>query len=96
MKPVIHPEHIVKSSYPDVTNVPDTDIYSFLFERGEIGNYPPPSSSSQITFIDAPSGYQLSFSELKEKVNYFATSLHHELRVREHDVVSFFSGNHVL
>jgi hypothetical protein len=96
MKPVIHPEHIVKSSYPDVKSIPDTDIYSFLFERRETGNYPPASSPSQIAFIDAPSGYKLSFSQLKEKVDLFARSLRHQLDVREHDVVSFYSGNHVL
>jgi hypothetical protein len=96
MKPIIHPEHIVKSTRRDVRNVPDTDIYSFIFEREKTGNYPTEQDPKQIAFIDAPTGYEQSFSELKEKVNYLAKSLHHQIGIREHDVVCFFSKNHVV
>jgi long-subunit acyl-CoA synthetase (AMP-forming) len=95
MRPVIHSEHIVKSHYPDVRNIPDTDIYSFIFEREKTGNYPPIRSPDRIAFVDAPSGYELSFSKLKETVNSLARGLSHQIGIQEHDVVCFFSKNHV-
>ena len=95
MRPVIHQEHIVKSNLPDVQNIPDTDIYSFIFEREGTGNYPPVQRPERIAFIDADSGCELSFSKLKEKVNSLARSLRHQVGVQEHDVVCFFSKNHV-
>jgi long-subunit acyl-CoA synthetase (AMP-forming) len=92
MKPILHPEHIVSSALPDVRNIPDTDIYSFLFEER---SYPPQQSTDRVAFIDAPSGIQLTFSQLKEKVNALARGLVRK-GIKEHDVVAFFSPNHVL
>ena len=69
MKPVLHPDHVVKATYPDVANVSDTDIYTFMFERESIENYPSLPSSKWIAFIDGPSGSQLFFTELKANVN---------------------------
>jgi hypothetical protein len=92
MKPVLHPEHIVSSSFPDVENIPDTDIYSFIFEERP---YPPRLSSDRVAFIDAPTGKQFTFSQLKGNVNAFARGLASK-GLKEHDIVAFFSPNHVL
>ena len=92
MKPILHPEHIVSSTLPDARNIPDSDIYSFIFEER---SYPPQLSPDRVAFIDALSGTQVTFSQLKEKVNALARGLVRR-GVKEHDVVAFFSPNHVL
>jgi hypothetical protein len=94
MKTIILPEHIVQSVHPDVQNIPDTDIYSFIFDRERTGNYPP-QSGVPTAFIDAPNGYELFFSALKEKVDFLARSLYHKVGIQEHDIVCFFAKNHV-
>lgn len=95
MKPILHPEHVVVSTYPDVENIPDVDIYTFMFDRPACANYPPDRSVDRIAFIDGPSGLSLSFNQLKINVNRLARALKHEIGIREHDVVCFFSTNHV-
>jgi acyl-coenzyme A synthetase/AMP-(fatty) acid ligase len=96
MKPIIHPEHVVHSTYPDVANIPDVDIYTFMFDRPACANYPPERSPDRIAFIDSVSGLRITYSQLKANVNQLARALKHEIGIREHDIVCFFSGNHVL
>src|SRR5277367_6935605 len=64
MKPIIHPEHVVHSTYPDVANIPDVDIYTFMFDRPACANYPPERSPDRIAFIDGASGLQITYSQL--------------------------------
>lgn len=64
-------------------NIPDTDIYSFVFGHEETGSYSLILQSKQIGFINAPSE---SLDWLKSNVNSLAR---HDVGLREPDVVTF-------
>jgi|SRR5271168_1091574 len=95
MKPRIHEEHVLKSHLSGVESIPDIDIYSFIFERDKHGSYPPVPSPDRGAHIDGLTGERILFIELKARVNSLARGLRHAIRLREHDVVCFYSRNHV-
>jgi hypothetical protein len=95
MKPSIHQEHVVKSHLSGVESIPDIDIYSFIFERDKHGSYPPVPSPDQVAHIDGLTGERILFIELRARVKSLARCLRHTIGLREHDVVCFYSRNHV-
>ena len=91
----IDPSHIVKGPYEDVLNIPDTDIYSFIFERERIGNFPPQLNFDRVAFIDGPSGRKITFRELKERVILLSRGLAKGMGIKRDEAVCFFMPNHV-
>ena len=90
----IDPGHIVRSSWKDVP-IPDTDLYTFVFRREEVGNFPPAGRKDRIAFIDAPSGQKIMFSELDERVKLLSRGLSHGMNIKCGDTVCFYMPNHV-
>jgi hypothetical protein len=90
----IDPSHIVSGPFQDV-QVPDTDIYSFMFEREQVGNFPPTKNPDRIAFIDGPTGKKITFRDLKERVKVLSRGLSKGMNIKTGDVVCFFMPNHV-
>jgi hypothetical protein len=92
----INPDHIVRGPWKDVNNIPDTDIYSFIFRRNEVGNFPPVKNPDLVAFIDAPTGKKLTLRDLKGRVDLLARGLSHQMKMKKDDVVCFYMPNNVL
>lgn len=95
VKAQINPSHIVRGPFKDVENIPDTDIYSFMFRREEVGNFPPAMNPDRIAFIDAPSGQTITFRQLKERIDVLSRGLSKGLNIKKGDVVCFHMPNNV-
>jgi hypothetical protein len=91
----INPDHIVRGPWTTVDNIPETDIYSFMFRRTEIGNFPPQRNPDSVAFIDAPSGKKITFRELKERVDLLAKGINKEFKIQQGQVVCFYIPNQV-
>jgi AMP-binding enzyme len=92
----INPSHIVRGPNKDVEQFPDTDIYSFMFRREEVGNFPPAQDPDRIAFIDAPSGQQITFRQLKNRIESLSRGFNKALNLKAGDVVCFHMPNHVV
>ena len=90
----IDPKHIVKSPWKDV-QIPDTDIYTFMFHREELGGYLPVRDPDRVVFIDAPSGINMTFRQLKLKCEILSRGLAKGLNIKAGDKICFFLPNHV-
>jgi hypothetical protein len=91
----INPSHIVRGPFKDVEHIPDTDIYSFMFRREEVGNFPPAHDPDRIAFIDAPSGQKITFRQLKERVGLLSRGLSTGMNIKPGEAVCFHMPNHV-
>jgi 4-coumarate--CoA ligase len=91
----IDPSHIVTGPWKDVLKIPDTDIYSFMFLRENVGNYPPAVNPAHVAFIDAPSGRKITFGALKERVDLLSRGLSKGMNINRDDTVCFYIPNHV-
>lgn len=90
----INPSHIVRGPWAD-TPIPDTDIYSFMFLRKEIGNYPPTRGPDRVAFIDGPTGKKITFRQMRERVDVLSRGLPTGMNIHRGDTVCFFMPNHV-
>jgi len=81
---------IFKSPYPDI-QIPETDLYSFLFEKP----YARDVSPSQPALIDAATGNVITYGEFKERINRLANGLHKFHGIGSNSTVAIFSPNHV-
>jgi|SRR5277367_3631963 4-coumarate--CoA ligase len=91
----INSSHIVDGPFGNVPYIPDTDIYSFMFHREEISNYPPPKSPDRVAFIDGPSGQKITFREMKKRIENLSRGLVHGMGINYGDAVCFYLPNHV-
>jgi AMP-binding enzyme len=91
----IDPSHIVRGPNKDVEKFPDTDIYSFMFHREEVGNFPPAQNPDRVAFIDAPSGQQITFRQLKNRIEILSRGFKKALNLKAGDVVCFHMPNDV-
>src|SRR5579859_4254725 len=91
----VDPSHIVRGPNKDVEKFPDTDIYSFMFHREEVGNFPPSQNPDRIAFIDAPSGQQITFRQLKNRIEVLSRGFQKALNLRAGHVVCFHMPNNV-
>ena len=91
----IDPSHIVTSPWKDVPYVPDTDIYTFMFNREAVGNYPPARDPNRIAFIDAPSGTKITYRELKERIENLSRGMSSRMGIKAGDTICFYLPNHV-
>jgi hypothetical protein len=90
----IDPSHIVRSPYKECA-IPDTDLYTFVFHREEVGNFPPAGREDLIAFIDAPTGNKITFSELHDRVRLLSRGYSHGMGIKCGDAVCFYMPNHV-
>ena len=90
----IDPSHIIRSEWKDV-HIPDTDIYTFVFNREQVGNYPPPGRPDRVAFIDAPSGKKITFAEISERVKHLSRGFSHGMNIKPGERVCFYMPNHV-
>jgi len=91
----INPNHIVHGPWADIPNIPDTDIYSFMFHRKEIGNFPPARNPDRVAFIDGPTGRTITFRQMKERVELLSRALPKWMNINRGDTVCFYMPNHV-
>lgn len=91
----INPNHIVRGPNKDVDKFPDTDIYSFMFHRQEVGNFPPAQNPDRVAFIDGPSGQQITFRQLKNRIELLSRGFQKALNLKAGHVVCFHMPNHV-
>jgi hypothetical protein len=91
----IDPSHVVRGPFPDIPKFPDTDIYTFMFHREEVGNFPPARSPNRLAFIDGPSGKSITFRELKERVILLSRGFSKGMKLKAGDVVCYYMPNHV-
>lgn len=91
----INSSHIVRGPWDDIPNIPNTDIYTFMFHREEVGNFPPTRDPERVAFIDAPTGKKITFRELKERVELLSRGLRKTMNIKSGDVVCFYLPNHV-
>jgi len=89
----IDPSHIIRSPLKDCP-IPETDLYTFVFHREDVGNYPPAGRKDRIAFIDAPSGSQIAFSDLHERVRLLSRGFSHGMNIKCGDKVCFYMPNH--
>jgi len=90
----INPNHIVRGPWPDAP-IPDTDIYSFMFHREQVGNFPPAGNPDRIAFIDSPTGKTITFRELKQRIELLSRGLPAGMNIQCGDTVCFYLPNHV-
>ena len=90
----IHPDHIVRAPYTD-TAVPDTDIYTFMFEREAVGNIPPTRNPDRVAFIDGPSGKSITWHLLKTRIEFLSRGLAKGMGIQRGDTICFYMPNHV-
>ena len=91
----INPSHIVQGPFGNVPYIPDTDIYSFMFHREEVGNYPPARRPDRVAFIDGPSGQKITFQEMKIRIENLSRGMAHAMGIKPGDAVCFYLPNHV-
>jgi hypothetical protein len=91
----IDPSHIVRGPWADIPNIPDTDIYSFMFHRREVGNFPPEQDPDRVAFIDGPTGKQITFQQIRERVEPLSRALPRWMNINRDDRVCFYMPNHV-
>lgn len=91
----IDPSHIVRGPWPDAP-IPDTDIYSFMFHRKEVGNYPPARDPDRTAFIDGPTGKSITFRQIRDRVELLSRALPTGMNINKGDIVCFYMPNHVL
>jgi hypothetical protein len=91
----INPSHIVRGPWSDAP-IPDTDIYSFMFRRKEVGNYPPARDPDRMAFIDGPTGNSITFRQIRDRVELLSRALPTGMNINKGDTVCFFMPNHVL
>jgi 4-coumarate--CoA ligase len=90
----IDQKHIVKSPWKDV-QIPDTDIYTFMFHREEVGSQLPVLNPDRVVFIDGPSGVNMTFRQLKLRVELLSRGLAKGMNIKTGDKICFFMPNHV-
>jgi hypothetical protein len=93
---IIDPDHIVRGPWRDLDNIPDTDIYSFMFRREEVGNFPPAKNPNLVAFIDAPTGKTITIGGLKQRVDLLARGINRHFHIKKDEVVCFYMPNNVL
>src|SRR5438046_9270181 len=91
----INPSHIVRGPWSD-TPIPDTDIYSFMFHRKEVGNYPPARDPDRVAFIDGPTGNTITFRQMRDRVELLSRALPTGMNINKGDAVCFYMPNNVL
>ena len=92
----INSSHIVRGPWDNIPDIPDTDIYTFMFHREEVGNFPPARDPERVAFIDAPTGGKITFRELKERVQLLSRGLSKIMDIKSGDVLCFYLPNHVI
>jgi 4-coumarate--CoA ligase len=90
----VHPDHIVRAPWKD-TLIPDTDIYTFMFQRETVGNVPPAGNPDRVAFIDGPSGKKITWRQLKERIELLSRGLSKGMKIQKGDTVCFYMPNHV-
>jgi AMP-binding enzyme len=90
----INPSHIVRGPWAD-TPIPDTDIYSFMFRRKEVGNFPPDRDPDRVAFIDGPTGKKITYRQMKDRVQLLSRGLPKGMNIQQGDAVCFYVPNHV-
>jgi hypothetical protein len=91
----INPSHIVRGPWTEIPNIPDTDIYSFMFRRKEVGNFPPARNPDRVAFIDGPTGKTITFRQMKERVELLSRALPKGMNINRGDTVCFYMPNNV-
>jgi 4-coumarate--CoA ligase len=90
----VHPEHVLRAPWKD-TLIPDTDIYTFMFERETVGNVPPTCNPDRVAFIDGPSGKSITWRRLKKRIEFLSRGLAKGMNVKQGDAICFYMPNHV-
>lgn len=90
----IDPNHIIRSPYTECS-IPDTDLYTFVFHREQVGNFPPEGPKDRIVFIDGPTGKKITFSDLHDRVKLLSRGFAQAMGIQCRDSVCFYMPNHV-
>lgn len=77
----------IKSSYQDV-HIPQTDLYSLLFNNRCIPN-------NTTALVDAKNEINLSYKELKERVDRISAGLFANWALKTGDVVAIYANNSI-